>query len=494
MTDYDDIIVGSGIGGMSAALMLAMNGRKVLMLEKKSEIGGCMKPFKRNNILFDVGFHFSIGLREPSFLEQLFRFLGIQDDILSGDSSSSKFVRIVNEAAGRVCELEIGRESFWESCKDCFPEEARAIGEYARMSRDVCRRSSGMRIENLGNFGAFLDEDYRSLSDVLGELTDNMQLKTVLGSLCLCYGAAPSEVGFANHCRVSLGLQESLTRIADSGADLIRALERRLEECGVEISCGTWIEELDDFSSSKARAFILNTGEKVTAENCILTIHPSKIMELLPSQLLSKAFTRRVASFEPSIGFFTIYGHLAVDDNCLPGDSEVEMICPDDNIDRHFHDRSARRRPLFLLNHKVKGHQIINASELSFPEDVDVWRDSRSGCRPREYEEYKAAKTEEIKQRVLDVHPDCRSNLELADSASLLTYRDYMHTPHGAAYGIKHKIGQYSLLGRLPVRNLYAAGQSAGLPGILGVVMTSAMVVRKILGPERFTNSVEERL
>jgi len=76
----------------------------------------------------------------------------------------------------------------------------------------------------------------------------------------------------------------------------------------------------------------------------------------------------------------------------------------------------------------------------------------------------------------------------------MLTYRDYLNSPDGSAYGIKQKVGQYNLIGKLPVRNLFAAGQSSLLPGIAGAMMSSFIVTRAVLGKDHFNRFVGEAL
>jgi hypothetical protein len=51
---------------------------------------------------------------------------------------------------------------------------------------------------------------------------------------------------------------------------------------------------------------------------------------------------------------------------------------------------------------------------------------------------------------------------------------------------VKQKIGQFNLVGKLPVRNLYAAGQSAVLPGVIGAMMSSLIVGRTVMGKDRY--------
>jgi phytoene dehydrogenase-like protein len=97
-------------------------------------------------------------------------------------------------------------------------------------------------------------------------------------------------------------------------------------------------------------------------------------------------------------------------------------------------------------------------------------------------------------ERIYKALPDLKGNLRILDSASSLTFRDYLYSPDGSAYGIKQKVGQFNLIGRLPWRNMFAAGQSALLPGIVGAMISSFVVVRSLLGRTDLNEFIHERL
>ena len=99
-----------------------------------------------------------------------------------------------------------------------------------------------------------------------------------------------------------------------------------------------------------------------------------------------------------------------------------------------------------------------------------------------------------MKQRLFSLYPAFENTYRILDSASVLTFRDYLHSPTGSAYGIKQKLGQLNLFGQLPLRNVYAAGQSAVLPGLLGAMLSSFVVSRAIVGKNSYHKFVEKRL
>jgi all-trans-retinol 13,14-reductase len=144
---------------------------------------------------------------------------------------------------------------------------------------------------------------------------------------------------------------------------------------------------------------------------------------------------------------------------------------------------------MMVLRSREKGSDgpvnTVTALEVAFPESTRQWAATKLKRRPPEYYEYKRQRTESVVGRIRNHISDC-SDMRVIDSASSLTYRDYLHNPDGSAYGIRQKIGQFNLAGRLPLNNLYAAGQSALLPGVIGAMTSAFFVCRSILGRDVF--------
>ena len=54
---YDYVIIGSGLGGLISAVILAKEGKKVCVLEKNNQYGGNLQTFVREKVIFDTGVH-----------------------------------------------------------------------------------------------------------------------------------------------------------------------------------------------------------------------------------------------------------------------------------------------------------------------------------------------------------------------------------------------------------------------------------------------------
>jgi len=494
---YDHIVVGSGVSGLSAALLLARLGREVLLLEKAPRVGGSLARFRRQGVAFDTGFHFTGAFSENGVLRDMLSVLGIEDLVEPYFLDADHAHRFVFESEGKVVNLPSGVARIAAKLRDCFPGEKQAIDGYFRKMTDVCGGTAALDLAQLSASPGMLDEDYVTLQEVLDGLTSDPLLQSVLCGFSMCYGVMPNEVSFADHCRMCVALYDSVARVKDGGDAFVEAFDRRFDELDVEVRCGTWVEECLDIGDDRVGRFRLNTGEEVEFDTCVLTIHPWLILDMLPKEHLSKAFVNRVSAFEASAGFFSIFGLMdegIVDSDCA---STIVSLFPVADVNRLLDPANEGDSALVVLSNldEVGGQmrQVLTAFELSFPGRVERWKDTATGKRPDDYREYKAARAARIHDRIVSVYPECRDGLKILDSASILTFRDYLNSPDGSAYGIKQKMGQFNLLGKLPLRNLYAAGQSAMLPGVVGAMMSSFMAVRAIIGKDSFAELMKGR-
>jgi len=331
---------------------------------------------------------------------------------------------------------------------------------------------------------------------VLDGLTENHELKAVLGGYCLCYGASPSEISFANHARMCQGMYDGMTRVEGGGDAFVDALKTALDDAGVEIYCNRHVVACEEIHDGQVGAFLLNSGERVQFTNCVLTIHPQMILNLLPKENLRKAFINRIDGFESSFGFFALF--CECDDPDLLNDCMINFL-PNTDLDAQFRpgNRSADSMLFCISSEEIvagKPRRTLTALEAAYPEDFAEWEESTIMKRPQAYADYKAAKAARIVERILAHQPQLKGHLRVLGSSSPLTFRDYLNSPDGSAYGVKQKMGQFNLLGQLPLRNLYAAGQSSVLPGVMGAMVSSFIVCRTMLDRSEFDAEIHRRL
>jgi phytoene dehydrogenase-like protein len=475
-----------------------MTGRRVLVLEKAPHIGGSMARFHRRGVPFDTGFHFTGGFSPDGLLTEALTVLGLRDTVTPIFMDPNCAHRLVFESEDRVIDLPAGIPAMRRALKGYFPAEASAIEAYFDRVVSVCAGTRGMNLSTIGAAHRRLEEDTVSLHQVVSDLTDNRLLQAVFCCFGMCYGVPPSEVSFASHCRVCLGLYESTARIAGGGQALADAFAERLRALGVEIRCGRHVAGCADIRGDSVHRFVLNTGEEIAFDTCLFTIHPHEVLRILPREHLSRAFVERVKDFESSAGFFAVFGVLN-GETCEPDfGTNIVSLFPSTDFDWLLNPANRTQSALVIIRSiervQSRTRPVVTAFEPSFPEHVREWAHSRTGHRPPAYRDYKAERVRDIRRRLEGFVPAYRGTLDILDAASVLTFRDYLHSPDGSAYGVKQKLGQMNLVGKLPLRNLYAAGQSAVLPGVVGAIMSSFVVCRTMIGKEPFDRLIGERL
>ncbi len=497
MKTYDDIVVGSGISGLTCALILGMNKRKVLLIEKAPKIGGSLSRFYKKGIPFDTGFHFTGGFARDTVLSDMLSVLSIKDDIQPEFIMKPDNNQFIFEKDNKSFMFDSGFDEHISTMLSYFPEEKDAIIKYFTRVKKIRENTPAMNIRSEIMMQKPLKEDFISLKTMLDSLTDNKILKTLLSAFSMCYGTEPSKVSFANHARVSFSLYQSIARVKNGGDAFINAFKKKFNKYLIDIKTNCHITSCEDIEKRRVKTFLLNNGDKIKADNCIFTIHPREIVKTFKQNNLSKAFKERVNDFEESFGLFVCFIKFTKK-GVKPFDPGVITLYPDFDLNKLIDPEYKGDQPLVLVKNSEKVRNrtvsVINAFELNYWQQVSRWADSTTGKRCKEYENYKLKKTEKICKRILKIFPEYDGCLEVMDSASMLTFRDYLNSPFGSAYGIKQKIGQFNLLGRVQYKNTFAAGQSSILPGVLGAMVSGFTICRYILSKKAYARFIEREL
>jgi all-trans-retinol 13,14-reductase len=491
---YDHLVVGSGISGLTAALLLGLNKRRVLLIEKAPHIGGSMARFKLRGVPFDTGFHFTGGFSPGGLLDDMLTVLGIRNEIQPVFLDPERANRFVFEETGESVEFPSSPALLSRKLSEAFPADAEAVKKYFERVEHVRNQTVTMDIRHIHSAPEPVEEDFITLQSALDELTDNEQLKAALSGFAMCYGTPPAEVSFAAHCRMCHGLYESVARVEQGGEAFIRAFEAAFRPLDIDIACNTVIEECLDLHDRTVGKVRLSSGDEVSFDTGLFTINPHSILQILPEENLSRGFAHRVNAFEPSAGFFTLFA-LTGEEN---PDDQIVSLFPSADVNAMLNSESADESAIVMMRGRetVDGkpcHTLI-AFEPCFENTTAPWAASELRQRPADYYAWKQQKTDRMCERIFAAFPELRGRLSVLDSASPLTFRDYLHSPDGSAYGIKQKVGQFNLIGRLPWRNLFAAGQSALLPGVVGAMISSFIVVRSLLGRTDLSSFIRERI
>ena len=174
---YDVIVIGSGLGGLTAGAKLAKEGKKVLLVEQHDRPGGCATTFKRKDFIFEVGLHEMDGLDRRDMKTRIFNDLGVFDEVQF--LKVPEFYHFIN---GRYeITMPHDPEEAIKVLTENFPEEVIGIKAYFDQilnARKKAKESEGkpeislgefldsiindkdLKLVLLGNLGYFHDDPY----------------------------------------------------------------------------------------------------------------------------------------------------------------------------------------------------------------------------------------------------------------------------------------------------------------------------------------------
>lgn len=155
--NYDIIIIGSGLGGLTAGAKLAKSGKTVLMIEQHDRPGGCATTFKRKGFTMEVGLHEMDGLDNRDMKTKIFRDLGVFDEV--------EFLKVPEFYCFKNGNTEFvmphDSEEAIRRLKEKYPKEESGIDAY--FDQILNFKKINPEIENFDeNLGDFLD---RIISD-----------------------------------------------------------------------------------------------------------------------------------------------------------------------------------------------------------------------------------------------------------------------------------------------------------------------------------------
>jgi len=161
---FDVAIVGAGLGGLIAGAKLAKEGKKVLIVEQHSKLGGCATHFKRNGISFEIGLHEMDGLNNPDDPKNLiFSDLNVFEHVEF--LQVPEFYRITNGRFDVV--VPHGVSEAINAITIAFPKEHQAINTFFR---DIEKISRSLRTRNMVELSEYAN---MTVGEYLDQHTEN---------------------------------------------------------------------------------------------------------------------------------------------------------------------------------------------------------------------------------------------------------------------------------------------------------------------------------
>lgn len=480
---HDVIVVGAGIGGLTAAALLARRGLKVLVLEQHYLAGGYCTSWsrvvrrgaERLRYVFDAGVHDVSGLGPRGPVRRLLQQLGIEGRL--------DWRRVGHEYVlpGLRLKIPVDAAEFARILADRFPAERDGIAAffaemeavYQELYADVDRTGGVPRPPRTVDellayplehphafrwmdvpFGKMLDAHFRDpllkrfLSVLTGYLTDNPAELTA-AAMAPIFGYYFD--GGYYPAGGSQALADSLVRVVEEhgGRVLLRTPVRRIRVedgrvAGVELATGEF---------HRARAVVSNADVRRT------------FLELVGREHLPADFVRRVEGLRPSTSAFAVF--LGVD--YVPDIEPITVAAMERGVAIAV---PSRVDPSLA----PPGHSAITLLTLIPQSEAASWDRTLPG-----YTRRKRAFADELIALAESVLPGLRDHIVYRQEASPATFARYTWATGGAIYG--PAIGPWRPSARSPVAGLVLAG-SGVFPGAgVEAVVISGTIAADTLCP-----------
>jgi all-trans-retinol 13,14-reductase len=506
---WDAIVVGSGIGGLTAAALLSKQaGKKVLVLERHYTAGGYTHSFNRPGYSWDVGVHYIGELQDPaSPLRAAFDYLS--GGQLEWASMPDVYDRVV--MGGRSFEFPTGLERLRARLKDYFPTEASAIDRYLAAVQSAQKASRlyfaekaiprpAARLAGCFLRAPFLRWASQSTLDVLRRFTSNEELIAVLTAQWGDYGLPPAQSSFGIHAIVASHYFNGASYPVGGASRIAETIAPAIERNGGKIVVSADVQEIivqdgratgvkmADGRELHAPLIISDAGARNTFQR--LVRQPQPILEDLkrvPGSLAHLSLYMGVKQSASELG-------LTGTNLWIYPPSERGATDHDANLARFIQDPSAPFPALYISFPSAKdpeferhhpGRATLEGVVFAPYEWFRRWEDSRWKHRAAEYDAFKQTLAARIKSEVERNVPAVAGKIDHAELSTPLTTRHFMNYPQGEAYGLAATPERFRLRSLTPhttIRNLYLTGQDVASLGVAGALFGGVIAASAVLG------------
>ncbi len=485
------LVIGAGVSGLTAAALLGVNGRDVTVVEQAPHPAPLMRRYQRDGFWCDAGLHYIGGLAGPDGLRLVWKLLGLKGDwpLQAMDADAFDNIQIGD---GEPAAIPQGFDRVGDALAAQFPESATAIQHYIQqVESDYCEAPFIGRKTRPDWFRP----DEASLVDHLlnlGAKNDLIKVLTAHGTML--HGVRPELTPLYLHNLVVGSFYQSAHIFHRGGDDIADDLTTAAERHGVRVLCSTRAMQMEfgDYRDLRGVQISYGNGESELIEcgEIISTIHPSRLLAMMPEGLIRRGRRRRLT--EGPDTYSAVMAHFALDE--IPENLRGK---------NHYFTRPADGSNLnggaILGVGPDQNDTAVSVLLKAWENDPGIADDSddREICRmvieaggashlkpeaQSRYDAYKERMGQEAKDELVARFPALAGKCSLLEVATPATFARWTGVPNGALYGKAHTTIERNPAYRGPIAHMQQAGQAIGLPGIVGVAISGAVAAGNLIG------------
>ena len=507
--NWDAIVIGSGMGGLAAAALLAKHaGKRVLVLERHYTAGGFTHAFHRPGYEWDVGVHY-IGQVQDTASPVRAAFDHITEGRLTWNPMPDVYDEI--RIGGRAYEFRSGVERFRAGLLASFPGEDRAIDHYLAAVRSSVKASNlyfaekaiprmVARLAGTLMRAPFLRWSNRTTGEVLAEITTNRELIGVLAAQWGDYGLPPAQSSFAAHATIVEHYLNGASYPVGGASRIAASIAPVIERAGGKIVVSAEVENIILNKSGRAAGVRMADGREFRAGTIASDAGALNTFERLlpPDAAGCVAIAAEIGAVGRSMSYVSLYAGLNKSAAALgfTGTNIWAYPTPDHdaNVARYYADPAAPFPVLFISFPSAKdpefearhpGHSTIEVITMAPYRWFSKWENTRWRRRGVDYDALKERFTERLREGLEQHVPAACGHIAHAEISTPLSTRHFSNHQAGEAYGVSATPARFrlrSLCPQTPVPNLFLTGSDVAMLGVTGAMFGGIVAASAILG------------
>ncbi len=475
--DYDVIVIGGGLGGLSAAAHLAVNHLHVLVLEQHDKVGGCATRFERGEFTFDASLHEMAGGGPGKKDRGLFQLLKI-----TGVDKKIEFIELPEFYRSIFPGVDITLPSNWEGFKNVlksrWPQESKGIDQF----HIACTRTFDdlMELKDLFRYApvkaflvksliplrqpAFFRYKNKTFQDVLDECFQDEDLKAVVSQLWVYYGApVPFQSTLIGLAATESYLTDGVWHIKGTSQALSNAYAERIQELGSEVKTNSLVTKVI-MENRKAVGVQIADGTTYSCRYIVANTDPFQLTyNLVGREFYPESYLEKLDSLQPANSLFGVYLGLNIDLAQL-GYTNTEIFynptrdtvaLHDNMMNGNFKNGAVAITIYTNFGDPVyapKGKSVVTLTAYS---DYNYWPEDKT-----EYYALKDQKVEELIHLAANVIPELANpeNIEVKEGFTPRTLKRFTLNKDGVVYGFYLSPEQWQKIPNdTPIPNIYIA-------------------------------------
>lgn len=513
--ELDAIIIGSGAGGLAAALCLARAGQKVLVLEQHYVPGGWCHSFMLNGQRFSPGVHYVGLLNEGQATSDLYKGLGVANDMVFFRMNKNAFEHCI--IGSEKFDIPAGLDNFAESLSKRFPDSEKQIKSYLSLITKVnyqmqlMPKIKGFRQIITAPFKTkdFVHNAFFSLKRIINRHVKDPMVQAVLNVQCGDHGLPPAKASFIVHSSVMGHYSDGGFYPMGGGSGIVKAMTNAIKRHGGEVRVKMNVEKIL-VENNTAHGVQLDNGEIIKAKRIISNADPSiTYLNLVGREHLSKKLTKRLDATKYSVTSLILFLTVDMDVTAAGIDSGNNWVFRSEDVDVQFDDLINKNitegdefPALFMSCTTLKDPVSYNGRYHSF--EVVTYVDYANlpefkGVDDYHCEDYQIFKEKVIAKFMNTVErmlPGARKNTVQVELGTPKTNQFFVNSTNGNVYGTEKTlkyVGPFAYRNKSEINNLYLCGASTLSHGVAGATYSGVETAAKILNCTKEDLLVEDK-